>query len=127
MAELDKLAKEQEEFEKVAGKHDWYGRDLEVKSGPVIDPAQGRELVIRQFEFSKNPAFTGNLPKQELFNMHWRQIQVTLWGDGLVPFEDIEPRIILGKKRYKIFITCEPRLRTFIEEKPLNLKDIIGG
>ena len=127
MAELDKLTKEQEAFEKTVGKQDWYGRDLEVKSGSVIDPGQGRELVIRQFEYSKNPAFKGHLTKQELFNMHWRQMQITLWGDGLVPFEDIEPRVILGKKGYKIFITCKPRLRTVIVDKPLNLKDIIGG
>jgi hypothetical protein len=104
---------------------DWYGKEIQAQSTPLMDPGLGKSLVLRCFEFSVNPEFKGVLNKQELFNMHWRQIQAVLWGDGLVPNEDAEPRVILGNKKYKIFILCQPRLRTIINEKAQTIQDII--
>ena len=108
-----------------ATKEGWYGLDMETKSVPLIDPGTGRPYVLRTFEFVKNPEWKAKaITKQELFNMHWRQIQALLWGDGLVPYEDANPRIVMSKKRYRIFILCKPRLSTFVADRPQTLQEL---
>ena len=104
----------------------WHGTDLRAKSTPIMDPGVGKPLIIRSFEFSRNPEFKGTITKQDLFNMHWRQLRVMLWGDGLVPREDINPRIeFMRNNKYRIFITCEPRLGTFVQESPQTLNKLL--
>ena len=111
----------------IKAKEGWYGQEIQTKpSDPLIDPGTGKPYIIRAFEFAKNPEFKGKLTKQEIFNMHWRQIQALLWGDGLVPNENINPRIHFRGNKYKIFILCQPRLRTFVADKPKTLQQLLG-
>src|SRR3990167_3407185 len=80
------IAEQGQAFGVKAGKEGWYGFETQTKpSDPMIDPGTGKPYVLRTFEFAKNPAFKAKtITKQELFNLHWRQIQALLWGDGLV-------------------------------------------
>lgn len=111
-------------------KEGWYGQDLEVKADPIIDPGTGPTLTIRVFEFSKNPEFKGNLTKQELFNMHWRQISTMLWSDGLVAIEeeDFPPKVEVDKDdplKYKIFVVCKPKMGSFFVDSAKPLHEVI--
>ena len=114
-------------------KHKWTGQEVGVNSNvPLVDSGTGKTNVLRQFEFVFSPDFLRKLKqkkvlaptKQDLFNSNWKQIEITLWGDGLIPFKEVEPRIIVGKKKYKIFILCEPRLGVMVAEKVRTLQEI---
>ena len=128
---LEETIKEHGEVKEVFGvqaEKAWQGQELQTKpSDPLIDPGQGKPYIIRQFLFGKNPSFKGHKPSnQDIFNMHWRQIRNTLWGDGLVPREDIEPKIVgIKDNKYMIILVCEPRLMTMVAEKPQTLQDIL--
>lgn len=101
----------------------WYGTSLETEATPMIDSASGRPLILRTFEFAMKPNV--RVPtKQELFNLHWQQIRTMIRFDGLVANEDVEPRVVIGKKRYRIFILCEPKFRQTVIERPKTLQDI---
>ncbi len=111
---------------KVQAEHEWIGKDIRVKSDPLIDPGVGKEVILRLFEFGVNPTYKGHKPnEQDIFNMHWRQIRTILWGDGLVAKEEVNPRIIFTGKTYKIFIACEPRLNTLVADKAHSLNDYL--
>lgn len=49
------------------------------------------------------------MTRQGLFNAHAKQIEIMLWGDGLVFDTDYEPRLVVGKKKYKIVVVCKVR------------------
>jgi hypothetical protein len=109
-------------------KEGWYGKEMNVQSSPIIDPGTGKTLTIRVFEFSRNPTWKGTLPaKQDIFNMHWRQIRNILWGDGLVAIQEKEfqPRIEYKGDKYYIFLTCEPRMSTFFADKARPLHEYL--
>lgn len=109
-----------------AGDNSWVGEQISTQSDPMIDPGVGKPYVLRTFEFSKNPEFKGKINKQEIFNKHWRQISTILWGDGLVPVEDINPRVEFTKNgNYRIFILAEARLNTLVVDKPKTLQQIL--
>lgn len=113
---------------------DWHGATVQTESTPetmMVDEGKGKPYVLRIFEFVFSPDFLKQrqrygtpVVKQELFNQHWRQMRSVLWSDGLVAREDIQPRIIVGKKKYKIFLMCEPRLGVMVAERPQTLQDI---
>lgn len=109
------------------GSEKWYGQQVGTTSDPIIDPNLGSPYVIREFTFGFNPEVmekikNGKLPKlsqQELFNTNWKQIQVMLWGDGLVAIQDevFPPRVIIGKSQYKIILVCQPKQGVIVADK----------
>lgn len=118
---------------------DWYASTVETKAEPMIDPGKGQELVLRQFEFYFDPKALNAIgekripapTKQELFNSNWPQMRIMLWSDGLIANQDVEPRIIIGRKRYKIFILCQPRVKAsgvkeMVVDKAKNLSEILN-
>lgn len=90
---------------------EWEGREIAVKGEPLMDAGEGKKLYIRNFQFQKNPAYKGRqLSNQEIFNWHWKEIERFLWGDGLIPFKETEPRVTHQKGgKYLITFVCEPR------------------
>ena len=103
----------------------WYADSVEAKSTPLIDPGVGKPMFIRQFEFAFKPGLPSKPTKQELFNQHWPQIRTILWGDGLVANEDVDPRVLIGKKDYKIILLCEPKFGVLVADKPHNLTQLL--
>lgn len=98
-----------------------YAADLHAENAPLVDPATGKTVLIRAFNFQINPELKDfDIDKQELFNHHARQIQTLLWADGLQPMSDIPPRVIINieKSVYNIFVACESRLSTVFADKP---------
>lgn len=85
---------------------DWYGQQLVSDDVPLIDPGEGRAIILRDFRFQMVPNFI--VPtSQMLFNAHWPYIKDRLWADGLEANMDHPPRVVVGKFAYRIFIVCE--------------------
>lgn len=110
---------------------EWYGATLETEGTPMIDSGSGKPLILRTFEFAINKAVADKLraqhltvTRQELFNFHWPQIRTIIWGDGMVASTDVDPRVIIGKKRYRIFLLCEPKFRTMVNDKLQTLQEV---
>lgn len=99
-----------------------YGADLHTEGTQLIDPALGKTMTIRIFEFQMNPNLI-EVDRQTLFNSHAKQISTILWGDGLVPFEQVPPRVIidLKGKKYQIFVPCVAKTGTFFAEDAKSL------
>ena len=106
-----------------------YGADLHTEGTPLIDPGTGKTISIRVFQFKMNPEMKKNLPNnQSLFNAHSKQIATILWADGLRPFEESAPRVIIDMKKgfYQFFVPCEARLHQMFFDKPQNLNKILN-
>lgn len=108
-----------------------YGSDLQTEGVPVLDPATGRTITLRQFEFEMNPRLVMVFPeddKQRIFDAHARQIAHILWGDGLRPYEEVSPRVVIDKKnnRYKIIVAAEARRDTVFPDRPQSLTKMLS-
>lgn len=124
------------EFELDGKEGKWHGRSVETSASdsvPMFDEGTGKHHILRTFEFSINPAVDKQLKDkrqkvdtQTIFNSHWPQISTMLWGDGLVANRDIPPKVVLGRNSYKIFVLCEAKLRTMINEKSKTLQEVFN-
>src|ERR1700722_8320586 len=80
----------------------WNTQDLASKSTTHLedDEGFGGAAIIRVFEFAANPeAFKQHPPtKQELFNSHYKWIEVMLWKDGLKVYAEVPPKLTINKK-----------------------------
>lgn len=113
----------------MGNKNEWYGSTLETPGQPMIDSATGRPMVLEVFEFAMIP--NQQVPtQQQLFNAHWPHIKTLIWSKGLVANTDVNPRVVIGKKRYRIFVLCEPRFNQHgikvIQGKPTTLQDVFN-
>lgn len=98
-------------FEVPSEEGKWEGQEMQVNSEPLEDNGTGKKYLLRFFDFKINPDYRGQwIDKQSLFNAHAQQIKVFLWRDGLIPNEDVPPRILLNKKKgtYQIVVLCQP-------------------
>lgn len=102
-----------------------YGANLDTEGVPLVDPGIGQTVTIRTFVFKMNPNIKDFHDKQALFNSHAGQIKTILWGDGLIPLEEVSPRVIIDKKkhRYQFFIPCKARREVLFMDKPKNLSE----
>jgi hypothetical protein len=124
-------------FEAYDNQHKWYGQEVGANSDPLIDPATGQPFIIREFIFAFNPEALRLIKqkkmaipsKQDLFNSNWKQIEVMLWGDGLVAIMEKEfpPRIVVGKKKYKIILVCQPRQGVIVADKVRSLNQVLDN
>ena len=107
-----------------------YAGKFETEGMPLIDPGTGKTVSIRTFTYKIDPKKVRSVPdnKQQIFNDHAGFIRRVLWGDGLVPLENISPRVIINKKKlvYQIFVPCEARLNTVWADKPQNLSHLLA-
>lgn len=107
---------------------DWYGQQLVSDDVPLIDPGEGRAIILRDFRFQMIP--NALVPtNQTLFNLHWPYMKDRLWADGLEANEDYPPRVVVGKFAYRIFILCEVkggRVREGrMRDKAKNINDVL--
>ncbi len=106
-------------------------QDLEVQSKTKLEDDQGGggAAIVRMFEFGMNlHAFHEARPtKQELFNSHYKGIEVALWKDGLKVIPEVNPRIVVDDKtaRYKIFVGAKPMKGHILKEQPRTLSEMI--
>ena len=113
--------------------HEYEASSIETKSERHLeeDVGSGAAAIIRCFTFGINPvAFKEHQPtKQELFNAHIKGIEVMLWRDGMRLMLDVEPRILLEQKTYKIFVGARPAKGHFLTQMqvPRTLKEVVHG
>ena len=110
-----------------------YGANLDAEPVPVIDPASGKTLTIRSFDFAIPPQlnlayFPSN--KQQIFNDHVRLIKTMLWADGLIPYEgnkETAPKIVvnLKERKFRIIVVAQARSSTSFYEKPTALNKLL--
>ena len=108
---------------------DWSASEMETEDVKMFDEAKGDKFVLRHFEYALSPDVDSEtLDKQQLFNHHWKEIEMTLWEDGFTVIKEIDPRIIIQKDLYRIFVTCRPRVglgvMTSINEEATTLQEI---
>ena|SRR3990167_1830274 len=99
-----------------------YASELATDNIPLIDPGGGGVVVIRVFKFKMNPEKKHFPGKQALFNTHAKQIEHSLWGDGLRPLESNSPRVIINSKGgfYQIMVPCIAAKGVIFSEKDRN-------
>ena len=108
-------------------------KSLEVKSTTNLedDMGGGGAAIIRMFEFGANPqAFKEYQPTtQELFNAHYKGIEMALWKDGLKVIPEVNPRIVIDKAggKYQIFVGAQPMRGHLLKEQPKTLSQQIHG
>ncbi len=112
---------------------DYTGQSIEVKSKTKLeeDLGTGDIVLLRTYEFGANPEMfkDGEPSGQDVFNSHMKGILGMLWGDGLQPVPEIEPKLIFSKDRskYLIMVGARPSLGQSILETPKTLTEIIHG
>lgn len=133
---MDKINDSRGDQFEIHDKEKWTGQELGVNSDiPLVDAGTGKPYIIRQFVFAFNPEAAKKIKqkkmaaptKQDLFNSNWKEIEVTLWGDGLIPCKEVEPRIIVGKKKYKIILLCEARAGVLVNTKVNTLQELTNS
>lgn len=108
-------------------------KDLEVQSKTHLedDDGSGGARIVRCFEFGMNlQAFGDYQPtRQELFNAHYKGIEIALWKDGLKVMPDVNPRIVIDtpNMRYQIFVGAQPMRGHLLQERPQTLAEQIHG
>lgn len=112
---------------------DWQGQTVQVQSDKHLedDLGIGEATVLRTYGFAVNPEqFAIKTPTtQELFDDHKKGISALLWQDGLVPREDVEPRVFLSrdKKLYYITVAAIPQIGQSILENTQTLSQIVNA
>ena len=113
--------------------HKWQGQEIGAESSTTLedDMGVGCATIVRSFQFGANPqAFKEHIPsKQDLFNHHYKQIEVSLWQDGLSVMPEVEPRVMISKdkKSYTIIVGANPSRGHLLNEEPQKLTDIANA
>lgn len=108
-------------------------KSIEAESQTKLeeDVGYGNALVIRMFEFRVDPlVFYQHMPTtQELFNSHYKGIELTLWKDGLKVIPEVNPRIVVDEQNgtYQIFVGAAPAKGHLLKEQPQTLSQIVHG
>lgn len=111
----------------------WEAKSLETQSQTKLeaDEGFGGIATIRRYDFGINPETWRNHPpsKQELFNAHYKGIEMSLWGDGMKVNIDVNPRVVVDpeKKIYSIFVVAVPRKGWAVNDMPQTLSQIVNG
>ena len=109
----------------------WQGQTLNTEGDIALeeDTGWGAPTIIRTFTFGADPvAFKKQIPtKQELFNSHYKQIEIFLWKDGLKVNAEVDPKVQISKSKkfYHIIVAATPAKGHLLTEKPKTLTGIL--
>lgn len=111
--------------------HELSSVEVESKTKLESDRGTGRAVVMRSFVFKASQnAFKVHIPtKQELFNTHYKGLEIALWKDGLTFAQEYEPHLLFNKKKthYTIFVVATPSSGNVLLETPQTLSQIAHG
>lgn len=108
-------------------------KSIETESTTKLeeDVGYGNAVIIRMFEFRVNPlVFYAHSPtKQELFNSHYKGIEIALWKDGMKVIPEVDPRIVVNEAAgtYQIFVGAAPAKGHILKEQPQTLSQLVHG
>src|SRR3990167_725739 len=99
--------------------------EAETESVPLVNPATGKPVIIRRFEYDV-PPYTIDWPtEEEIRYIHQKSIEKFLYKDELKLFDELRVIIHKDKNKFEIFAPCEPLTSSYIVEKPHTLQEII--
>ncbi len=106
--------------------HDSPVKDLPYETAQIdserqelLDPATGRPVILRQFEFLYPPARMGQPTREQILTPGYRKyLNDMLWLDDLELIQ--EPKVIFSDRGFKIFVTCQARKGRIIPSEHLN-------
>ena len=112
-------------------KHEIESVEAQSKTTLESDIGVGEAAVIRCFTFGLNPEVWKNQPPttQELFNSHYKGIEMSLFKDGLKVIPEVNPRVSFNKQKsqYNIFVGARPMSGFILNERPQTLSEIAHG
>lgn len=142
MAKLKKPAKKGKTVAKFGGvdelgsvKMHGYDHDastVEVQSQTKLEQDQGygNVVVVRAFTFGLNPETYMKVQpsKQDLFNAHYKGIEVHLWKDGWKVEAELNPRVVVNpeKMQYTIFVSARPMKGHIMNQAPITMGDLVN-
>lgn len=109
---------------------DWHSKTVAAESTTKLedDHGEGQAVKLFFFEFGVNPAaFKIKKPtSQELFNSHYKQIEINLWEKGWKVFPDVNPRLMFAKDKshYRIIVGATQARGRILTEQPKTLSEI---
>lgn len=110
--------------EKVGVKeHKWYGSENQTEENLMHDPGQGEGIVIRHWEYQRDPSKEKPTKDQILTPEYIKQLQMLLWADSLKLV--MEPRVEVTEDKILIFAPCQARAGATFSEEPKYLQEWI--
>ena len=99
---------------------EWHGQDIAFQADPLQDLGKGKPIILRQFDFAIQPGVS--LPsKDEISESYRKFIDGFLWKDGLRRIRNLH--VVIDKKHFKIFATCQAKTGAVLLDKPLTIQD----
>src|SRR3990167_9740756 len=98
----------------IKDQYDWSAQTVETQSETHLedDTGHGEAAIIRMFEFAMNPEVIKKVKptRQDIFNSHYKGIEIALWKDGMKVLPEVNPRIVIDEKamKYRIFVGARP-------------------
>lgn len=129
--DLGKVEKATTEVKSKISGEKWHASDIQSdfsKTTLQDDKGEGDAIVLKFFDYEANPqTFAQRLPTaQELFNAHLKEMEQSLWVQGLKVEQNIEPRFMFSKdkKGYRFIIGCRLARGRILKESPLTLPQL---
>jgi hypothetical protein len=98
----------------------WHGKEIEFGSELMQDVGKGKPIILRKFDFAKNPSV--ELPsKEQIAETYQKFIDTFLWKDSLVRIDNL--KVIIEKDKFTVFATCQAKAGAVLLEKPLKIQD----
>lgn len=109
---------------------DWEGQEIEYHSDELTGGDTGSAVIMRFFDYRANPQTFKQRPPtvQELFNIHSKEIELTLWKDGMKAITEVNPRFMMSKdqKYYRFVVAASPLRGQKVNETPKTLTEILS-
>lgn len=139
MAKINRSAKSRDLYKHLVGsgevvdsatdKVQWDARAGEVHSDTRLedDEGDGRPIILRQFEYRFPPGIQRIPTAEEILTTGYKKFL-----ESQLYFVDeldlvMEPKVVINKKGFRIFATCQARKGSLVLEKPRTLKQIADG
>ena len=112
---------------------DWKAQQIQTEGTRIEDPGTGHGVVVRNFFFKRPPSKAPRATKQEIFASFKNLIEMSLYGDGLVPMEDksvhvyskrelpkgmLRNKMIQEKADFVIMVLAKPRAGVALADTP---------
>lgn len=86
---------------------DWYGSANETDRQVLNDPATGKPVILRKFDFTLPP--NSQVTEKELIEAHQDRLKGFLWKDELVVVGEVKCVLDAVKGAFSLFVPCQPR------------------
>ena len=91
----------------------WYGTNAETEKFRLEDPASGRKIIVRHFDYMYPPGRRVKPTKAQILTKDYlNYLKNGLWADELEMIMD--PKVVFYKKGFRVFVTCQAKKGSII-------------